>query len=283
MRIEQDEQGREWFAEGDNFQKAPAEKNRESFSPGNLDTIVIHYTAGRNAQQSVDWLRREEVQASAHLVVGRDLSVTQLVPFNFKAWHAGRSAWQGRSGFNKYSIGIEIDNAGQLQKSGEVYIAWFEDEYSQNQVVEGIHRNETLLSHWHRYTKDQIDLVEEICAVLVEKYKISSILGHEEISPKRKKDPGPAFPLDRLRDSILSPRRDEEGEEEEEVSTAFSGAGIVTASKLNIRTAPRRSAATAAPPLLKGAVVDIVQESDGWYEVEMQTRGWVAKEFVKRG
>ena len=57
--------------------------------------------------------------------------------------------------------------------------------------------------------------------------------------------------------------------------------GIVTASKLNIRTLPIRSSPTVAPPLLRGTIVDIVQETNGWYEVQVQTRGWVKKEYIK--
>jgi len=58
-------------------------------------------------------------------------------------------------------------------------------------------------------------------------------------------------------------------------------AGLVTASKLNIRSSPILSATTVAPPLIKGTRVDILQETDGWYEVDVQVRGWVKKEYIK--
>lgn len=57
--------------------------------------LVLHFTAGRSAQESVDWLKSKNAKASAHVVIGRDGSVTQLVPFDRIAWHAGASSWEG--------------------------------------------------------------------------------------------------------------------------------------------------------------------------------------------
>ena len=169
------------------------------------DTIVIHYTAGRNAKSAVDTLVNPGVKASAHLVVGRSGEIFQLVPFDVIAWHAGRSRYGGRKGYNKYSIGIEIDNAGVLVKSGDVYRSWFGATYPEDQVVKAVHRNQNVAKYWHAYTDKQIAAVEEICRVLADAYPIKDILGHEEISPNRKIDPGPAFPLDKLRRIILNP------------------------------------------------------------------------------
>src|SRR5262245_13438472 len=83
--------------------------------------LVVHFTAGRSAQASVDWLCNPAARASAHVVIGRDGKICQLVPFNLKAWHAGVSAWAGRTGLNSCSIGVELDNAGKLQKVGNRY------------------------------------------------------------------------------------------------------------------------------------------------------------------
>ena len=60
--------------------------------------LVIHYTAGRNAASTINWLTNPDARASAHIVIGRDGSITQLVPFNRIAWHAGTSQWEGLSG-----------------------------------------------------------------------------------------------------------------------------------------------------------------------------------------
>ena len=142
---------------------------------------------------------------------------------------------------NRYSIGIEIDNAGRLEKNGEEYTSWFRRSYSDSDVFEGINRNESTPSFWHRFTEEQVALVEEIYKLLVESYGIHQILGHEEISPRRKVGPGPAFPLDKMRDRI------------------FRG-----------------------DPLPKGTVVHIKDETDEWYEVVVESQGWVSKKFVKK-
>ena len=248
------------------------------FGAGLPDSIIIHYTAGSSAESSVKTLCDKSSKASAHLVIGRDGSITQLLPFTRIAWHAGKSAYGGRIGFNKYTIGIEIDNAGRLTKSGSEYIAWFGRAYPENEVIEAVHRNESEPSYWHRYTEGQISIVHDICGDLVEAYGISSILGHEEISPQRKTDPGPAFPLDKLRERVLQRDWADEGQEE---SLKPGNVGLVMASKLNIRSSPMISAPPVAPPLPQGTMVDIVQESNGWYEVRVETLGWVKKEYIK--
>ncbi|MGB3467614.1 MAG: N-acetylmuramoyl-L-alanine amidase, partial [Cyclobacteriaceae bacterium] len=70
-------------------------KNNKSYeaSGGLLDMLIIHYTAGRSAETSANFLARPDVQASAHLVIGRDGQVFQLVPFDKVAWHAGVSQY----------------------------------------------------------------------------------------------------------------------------------------------------------------------------------------------
>lgn len=250
------------------------------FSPGNPDTIIIHYTAGRNAGSSINTLCDPNVKASAHLVIGRDMSITQLVPFNIIAWHAGKSAYEGRKGFNKYSIGIEIDNAGELTKQGDEYVSWFGARYTAYDVFEGIHRNQTRTSYWHRYTKEQIEITEEICRMLIKEYNIKHILGHEEIAPGRKTDPGPAFPLDKLRDKLLFADRDEDEGDEHIVHDNESG--IVTAGKLNIRSLPDVNSKKVAEPLPKGTVVNITGESGDWYNITVETKGWVSKNYIRK-
>lgn len=240
------------------------------------DTVIIHYTAGRDAESSIKTLCDPTVKASAHLVVGRDGSITQLVPFNVIAWHAGRSSYKDRVGYNKYSIGIEIDNAGVLTKVNNIYTAWFGREYRDDEVVAAVHRNESTLKYWHRYTEAQITVVEDICRLLVKEYDIQDILGHEEISPQRKIDPGPAFPLDKLRDKIL--RADRHMDEED--AMAFPANGKVRASRLNIRSGPSKQNNRVADPLARNQKVKILEKSDGWYRVSVELQGWVASEYV---
>lgn len=264
--------------QGEGVSEKQSPNHSGKFTAGYPDSIIIHYTAGRSAESSVNTLCNPKTKASAHLVIGRDNSITQLVSFDTIAWHAGRSSYKGRVGFNKYSIGIEIDNAGRLEKSGDKYVSWFKKKYELDDVVEAVHRNESASSFWHAYTEDQVAIVSDICELLIDTYQITSILGHEEIAPKRKTDPGPAFPLDQLRNHLLVSDRSEDEKDDELV---LNNAGLVSASKLNIRKSPDRHSDLAAPPLIKGALVDIVGESNGWYEVEFKTRGWVKKDYIK--
>ena len=74
------------------------------------DMIVVHYTAGTSARTAAEFLAKEEVKASAHLVIGRQGELFQLVPFDTEAWHAGRSCYGGRANLNRYSIGIELES-----------------------------------------------------------------------------------------------------------------------------------------------------------------------------
>lgn len=69
------------------------------------DFLVMHYMAGRSAESSVNWLTNPDSRASAHVVIGRDGSITQLVAFNRRAFHVGRSAWLGFDGLNSFSLG----------------------------------------------------------------------------------------------------------------------------------------------------------------------------------
>lgn len=259
------------------FEKSP--NTGGPFSEDLPDTIVIHYTAGSSADSSVRTLTDSQVNASAHMVIGRDGSVTQLVPFDTIAWHAGKSAWGDRRGLNKYSIGIELDNAGRLTRSGNQYSAWFGRTYPEEEVVEAVHRNEEAPDYWHRFTEAQITTTFDICRLLIDRYDIKTILGHEEISPGRKSDPGPAFPLDKLRDKLLHTDRSDRQEEELE---KIASPGEVTASLLNIRSGPSTSTQPIANPLQKGTAVDIIDETDDWYQVQVTMTGWVSKNYVRK-
>lgn len=133
--------------EGESISQQPSNNKGGKFPSSLPDTIVIHFTGGRSAQSSANWQCDPKAKASAHVVVGQKGEIIQLVPFDTIAWHAGRSSWEGRSGLNQYSIGIEIDNAGRLEKQGDQYVSWFKKPYKPDEVFEGVHRNETVLSY----------------------------------------------------------------------------------------------------------------------------------------
>lgn len=202
--------------------------------------LVMHYTAGRNAEQSIAWLARPEARASAHIVIDRDGEITQLVPFDRIAWHAGRSEWLGRAGLNRYSLGIELDNAGRLTRQGGHWRAWFGDEYADEDVVEATHKHESAASGWHAYSPVQIDAALAAASLLFNHYGLRDVLGHDDIAPGRKSDPGPAFPMASFRGRIVGRGEDEaaeerllrlrapfmRGEDVREVQEALTSAGI---------------------------------------------------------
>jgi N-acetylmuramoyl-L-alanine amidase len=229
------------------------------------DTVVIHYTAGANAESAIRTLSDPERRVSAHLVLARDGAVTQLVPFDTIAWHAGQSRWGDREALNQYSIGIEIDNAGQLEEQDGRLVSWFGRDCPEEEVVWGVHRNQTQLSPWHSFTDVQVRVVEQICRLLISAYDIHHILGHEEIAPQRKIDPGPAFPLDTLRGSLLYP-------------ADALGAGPrarVTANRLQIRAEPDGKAPRVAGHLLADTELQVLETRGRWCRVSAALEGWV--------
>ena len=236
--------------------------------------LVFHYTAGKSAKSSIDWLTNSESQASAHLVVARNGRVTQLAPFNVKAWHAGISHWDGLSGLNSYSIGIEMDNAGPLKKVGDKYQAWFGTLYGEDQVIYGKHKLDDQPRWWHAYKEVQILKALELAQLLVRHYGLKDVVGHEDIAPSRKRDPGPAFPLEHIRAKVLG-RKEEERERYE-----------VTASALNIRSGPGVEFPSVTEPLKRGVAVLLLEQRDRWSKVELvkngDIEGWVRNQFLEK-
>ena len=158
--------------------------------------IVLHYTAGSSALSSAHYLARKDTDSSAHLVIARDGGIIQLLPFDTIAWHAGQSEYAGRTNLNRYSIGIEMDNAGELHRREGKFYSWFNQEYMPNEVYTNCKNGRA--HYWHKYTEAQYQTVHGICGLLINTYPIRYILGHSEIT-RRKLDPGPAFPMKELR------------------------------------------------------------------------------------
>lgn len=267
------------------------------FSAGQPDAIIIHYTAGLSAESSASWLCNPASKASAHVVIGRSGSITQIVPFNTVAWHAGKSSFGGRSGYNQFSIGIELDNPGRLSRTEGGGFLGLGRSFPADEVIQAVHRNESSPSYWLSYPDAQIAAAFNLCQALCEKYKnIHEILGHEEIAPGRKSDPGPAFPLDHFRSRLIDRDRSEDGAAQPAPKSVPSlgteGAlvtrlGIVTASKLNIRSAPSVTAALVARPLSRGTVINLLggQPASGWLRASVRDQqgisGWVKADYVR--
>lgn len=240
--------------------------------------LVFHYTSGGSAAGSISWLTDTAAKASAHVVIGRDGSITQLVPFDRVAWHAGTSSWEGFEGMNRYSLGIELDNAGRLVRRGNSWRSWFEKEYDDNEVIEAVHKYETETAGWHSYTPKQIDSAMDLSVLLMNHYQLRDVLGHEDIARGRKSDPGPAFPMANFR-ARLQGRKDNH-------PPIYK-----TTAVLNIRTGPGTANPTIeGSPLSSDTRIEPLTKQGSWWLVDvldssgptMDMQGWVHSRYVKR-
>ena len=185
---------------GSNIDYIWSKKNKVSIV--DHDNIVIHYTAGANATSSANYLANDNTKASAHLVIGRDGQIYQLVDFETQAWHAGKSQMLGKIGQNAYSVGIELDNAGLLHENNKRYYTWFGKRIPDIEVIKLVNPQTGFHAWWHTFSEIQLKTLQEICLLLVEAYQFKRIVGHSEISLSGKIDPGPAFPLDEFKKLI---------------------------------------------------------------------------------
>ena len=238
--------------------------------------VVLHYTAGRTLESSVESLctKKPQGNASAHIVLGRDGRIVQLAPFNAVTWHAGVSQWNGIDGLNHHAIGIEMDNAGLLHREGERCVSWFGKAYPDNEVVVAEHRHGGGARPWHHFTEVQIERALQLCEVLVAHYGLQDVLGHEDIARGRKVDPGPAFPLAAVRARALGRGGD--------VAVRL----VVNAASLNIRSGPGADFPKVAPALKRGAELVLLEPQDRWSRVAVvgatDLEGWVCNDFVLR-
>ncbi len=182
--------------------------------------LIIHFTAGTSFDNACAWLTNPRAKASAHIVIGRDGEVAQLVEFGVRAWHAGQSEWGHNVGtqrpqyknLNSHSIGIELVNAGPLNKHADGTWRTLSGNKSihDSDVVMAMHKHTTWPWHgWHAYTPEQLSTLLDVGHAIVDEYpSIKHVLGHDDIAPSRKCDPGAAFPMISLRSQLLG-RADE--------------------------------------------------------------------------
>ncbi len=166
--------------------------------------VVVHDTADRPVpKDTVRWFADKSCKVSAHFVVERNGSVTQMVDCDRKAFHAGKSSWPGMSGgCNNFAIGIEIDNPGKLDANGK---AWFHKKGEPGITgIQHVKTKEHGDGYWLSYTPEQIATVSDLCSALVAFYPTIKEIGtHWLISPGRKIDTNPLFPLEELRASVF--------------------------------------------------------------------------------
>jgi len=128
------------------------------------DMLILHYTDTKTAFEALSLLQSEEKQVSAHYLVDEDGTIYQLVAEDKRAWHAGVSYWDGETDINSRSIGIEIQNPG--------------------------HGN-----GYRKFPEKQMQAVAALCKEILFRHDIPPhrVLGHSDIAPDRKRDPGELF------------------------------------------------------------------------------------------
>ncbi len=134
-----------------------------------IDMLVLHYTGMTSAADALARLTSLDSAVSAHYLVDEDGTVWRLVPEERRAWHAGLSFWRGRRDINSASIGIELVNPGH--------------EFGYREFLE-----------------PQIAALESLCRDILGRHQIPPrhVLGHSDVAPARKEDPGELFPWRRL-------------------------------------------------------------------------------------
>lgn len=169
--------------------------------------IVIHYTASGPGFDTAAYFAKRAAKASAHLVIRRDGRIVQCVPFNMVAWHAGRSRWTGADAkrydnLNRHAIGIEIENWGPLRKSGPDWLSWSGQPVA-GAVIETRHKYGTPGGGWETFTQAQVETAVDAARSVCAAYGIAEIVGHDDIAPGRKSDPGPAWDMAAFRSRVL--------------------------------------------------------------------------------
>ena len=127
--------------------------------------IIFHYTGMKKETEAINKLTEIQSEVSCHYLIKNNGEIITMVPDLYIAWHAGSSSWGNYKSLNNNSIGIEISNPGHM-------------------------------FGYKKFSKKQIASLLQLSKFLIKKYKINSknILGHSDIAPGRKKDPGEKFP-----------------------------------------------------------------------------------------
>ncbi|HHN73348.1 MAG TPA: N-acetylmuramoyl-L-alanine amidase [Thermopetrobacter sp.] len=165
-----------------------------------IDMIVLHYTGCPSAESALLWMCTGESQVSAHYLVDEDGEIVQLVDERARAWHAGAACWAGESDVNSRSIGIEIQNPGHAEPEPPPY------------------------------GEAQMAAVIALCRDIMARHGIdpARVVGHSDVAPMRKCDPGEHFPWRRLAAAgvALAPAPAPEGMAGEALRPGDAGAAV---------------------------------------------------------
>ena len=137
--------------------------------------IIFHYTGMKKESAAINKLTNVNSEVSSHYLIKKSGEIITLVPDTYIAWHAGKSSWKKYKSLNRNSIGIEITNPGH--------------EFN-----------------YREFSKKQISSLVKLSKYLIKKYNINpkNILGHSDVAPDRKKDPGEKFPWKYLAKNKIS-------------------------------------------------------------------------------
>ena len=155
-----------------------AQKKENLYSPNfspkkrnikNIKYLIIHYTGMKKTSDAIKRLINYKSEVSCHYFIKKNGDTIRMVPDSYVAWHAGKSNWKNIQSLNRYSIGVEIQNSG--------------------------HEN-----LFEKFSNKQMNSVKKLLRFLTKKYRLNckNILGHSDIAPNRKKDPGENFPWKEL-------------------------------------------------------------------------------------
>ena len=152
--------------------------HREVLSPNHnertlpISMVVLHYTEMKPVETALERMCDPEASVSAHYCITEQGEVIRLVPEDRRAWHAGASYWRGIPDVNSASIGIELDHPGHAPENGG----------------------------YRGFAEAQIDALIPLLARIVKDYDIprANVVGHSDVAPMRKIDPGELFPWERL-------------------------------------------------------------------------------------
>ncbi|MEM9575088.1 MAG: N-acetylmuramoyl-L-alanine amidase [Pseudomonadota bacterium] len=147
-----------------NAEVCPSPNFGERKGGRSIDMLIMHYTGMKTGQAAQDWLCNEESQVSCHYIVHEDGRVVQMVREADRAWHAGKSSWQGHDDMNSCSIGIEIVNGGHDHGMPD-------------------------------FTEPQMISVVKLSQSIIARNAIPArrVLAHSDVAPVRKVDPGEKF------------------------------------------------------------------------------------------
>jgi N-acetylmuramoyl-L-alanine amidase len=253
---------------------SPGEKIKISKSGNALEAIepkylIIHYTATDTAQSAVSWFmdssKSNPDNIAAHIVLDIDGTITQLVPFNHRANQAGPSTWDGTDSLNYHSIGIEIVNPGFVEKLTDSSFRRSTDDgfktypaANSAKFLKAEHKHKFWTNkdnhYWAIYPDAQLQALYKLSKALVQNYHLEVTIGHDDSSPARKPDPGPAFPWDVFKKNVYG---------------SVNNTGkiyLVNTEGANFRSGPS-TADTSIKKLTKGYEVGLIGTSNDWSKV----------------